>query len=281
MRLPALSQSHLRSDSNPDFQTRPSRHHSRTSSAPDARNASSDRTASPSPETTPTQEEFPRSRYADSYSARDEDRSHPLREHMRPDFSPRDDDNSHSLHEQMRPEPLALRKAASRNTESPQEEAPPPPAHRTPLSQKAPTLSPPEPTSGRVRRRTSSPLKHEYHPSDISSEESASSSSSEFDEDDDEDESSDAYSSDDELEAADIPDTTPAISIRQPYEPSSDWESSDRMESIPPSASISQTVLPRFGTETPGYSFQSIASISFWNNRRGCWRDLWPERLRT
>lgn len=278
MRLAAISQSHLRSDSSPDLQTTPSRHHARTSSAPDARHAPSDRTASPSPETTPTHDEYPRSRYTDSFSARDEDRSHPLREHMRPDFSSREDDGSPFLHEQMRPEPLDLRKSASRNTEGPQEEAPPPPAHRTPLAQKAPTLSPPEPTSGRIKRRTSSPLKHEYHPSDISSEESASSSSSEFDEDEDEDDSSDAYSSDDELEAADIPDTTPAISIRQSHAPSSDWETSDRMESIPPSASISQAALPRFGTETPGYSFQSTASISFWNNRRGCWRDLWPEQ---
>ncbi|KAK7966046.1 uncharacterized protein PG986_000323 [Apiospora aurea] len=272
-------QAPLRSDSSPDVKTTiPPRYHSRTGSAPTTPTSPSPR--SPSLEKTPTQDSYSRSRRSPSSSPKSpEDRSHPLREDMRPE------------------DLITERPASSRS--SPREECPPPPpAHRTPLSQKTPALPPPEPASNKVKRRGSSPLKHEYHPSDISSQGSSSASESEDDEDDDEEESTDYESSDDELEAADMPDTTPAISIRPQYEPldealdepnyepqdetpsdltDSDLADSDNFPSLTPSASASQAILTQLSSKTPTYVYQSTASISYWDNRRGCWKDLWPD----
>jgi hypothetical protein len=142
------------------------------------------------------------------------------------------------------------------------------------MPNKKSSLSPPvDLTPTRVKRRGSSPLKHEYHPSDVSSEGTISSSES----DEDEDHSTDD-SSDDELEAVDIPDTIPAISIKQSHEESvTDSVLSDTTISLTPSASASQAGIPKVGGETPAYAFKSIASISYWDNKRGCWKDLWPD----
>lgn len=150
---------------------------------------------------------------------------------------------------------------------------PPPPTHRVMPSKKSPSLSPPvDLAHGRVKRRGSSPLKHEYYPSDASSDESVSTSGSDYDDD------SISDSSDDELEVADIPDTLPAISIKKSHEGAHDSVISESDVTLGPSASASQADLPKFGGQaTPEYSFQSAASISYWDNKKGCWKDLWPD----
>ncbi|KAK8041273.1 hypothetical protein PG994_014280 [Apiospora phragmitis] len=262
-------QAPLRSDSSPDVETTtPPRYHARTGSAPTTPTSPSPR--SPSLEKTPTQESYSRSRRSPSSSPKShEDRSHPLREDMRP-------------------ENLVTERPASSRSSHREECPPPPPAHRTPLSQKIPALPPPEPASNKVKRRGSSPLKHEYHPSDISSQGSTSASESEDDEEDED--STDCESSDDELEAADMPDTAPAISIRPQYEPLDEPRDepndeprdetpsdSDNLPSLTPFASASQAGLTQLGGKTPTYVYQSAASISYWDNRRGCWKDLWPD----
>ncbi|KAI0124298.1 hypothetical protein BJ170DRAFT_638814 [Xylariales sp. AK1849] len=244
-------QSPVRADSNPEIHTKtPSRYHQRTASGP-----ATPTTASPLiSEKTPTQNSYlnSRSRYGAETSSptRDEDRSRSLREHMRPD-------------------PASLPSSPEPDHSTP----PPPPAHRSlPSKKQPPTLSPPaDSSSSRVKRRTSSPLKHEYHPSDVSSESSTSASGS----DDEDDSTSD--SSDDELEAADIPDTMPAISIKRSHEIAHGSVISDSTVSLTPSASASQAGLPKFGRESPAYAFKSTASISYWDKKRGCWKDLWPD----
>ncbi|KAF4467334.1 hypothetical protein FALBO_5791, partial [Fusarium albosuccineum] len=85
------------------------------------------------------------------------------------------DDRHSPLIESLQPDPLNIRKTSS-NSSQRDDGAPPPPAHRTlspspspqPRSQFA---KPPVdlPSNSRVKRRTSSPLKHEYLPSDGSS----------------------------------------------------------------------------------------------------------------
>ncbi|KAI1768002.1 hypothetical protein GGR53DRAFT_31402 [Hypoxylon sp. FL1150] len=150
--------------------------------------------------------------------------------------------------------------------------APPPPVHRSFSSKKHPVLSPPaDQNTPKIKRRTSSPLKHEYHPSDVSSEGSASPSPVSGDD-------SMSDSSDDELEAAEIPDTTPAISIKRDsavvFEES---YVSRTTASITPSASASQAGAPKTESKQPAYVIQSVASISYWDDKHGRWQDLWPD----
>ncbi|KAK7910890.1 hypothetical protein PG985_013371 [Apiospora marii] len=279
-------QAPLRSDSSPDVHVTPRRCHSRTGSAPTTPTFPSPR--SPPLEKTPTQESYSRSHRASSTSPKPyEDRPH-----RASSSSPKShEERSHPLREDMRPEDLVIEKSSPSRSSQREECPPPPPAHRTPLSQKTPALPPPEPASNKVKRRGSSPLKHEYHPSDISSQGSTSASESEEDEDDDE--STDYESSDDELEAADMPDTAPAISIRPHYEPldeqqyeygprdelPSDPVGLENLPSLTPSVSASHAGLTQsqLGNKTPTYVYQSTASISYWDNRRGCWKDLWPD----
>ncbi|KAI1857624.1 hypothetical protein JX265_011039 [Neoarthrinium moseri] len=248
-------QSPIRADSSPEVHTRtPSRHHhQRTTSGPATPTSTS---AIISPERTPTQDSYarPKSRSGSETlsPARDEGRSRPLREHMRPD-------------------PLSFQDSTQETQTEDDNGPPPPPAHRTLPSKNSPSLSPP--ADLRVKRRTSSPLKHEYRPSDISSADSTSSSGS------DEDDDSASDSSDDELEAADIPDTMPAISIKKSDEQETPTDSviSDSTVSLTPSASASQAGVPKVRGQQPAYAFKSIAAISYWDNKRGCWKDLWPD----
>lgn len=192
--------------------------------------------------------------------------------------SPASDDRTRPLREYMRPDPLVLQNppadsspGAGDDNDSP---PPAPPAHRIMPSKKS-TLSPPVEMVSRVKRRGSSPLKHEYHPSDVSSEGTTSSSE---ESEDSEGPSIEDDSSDDELEAVDIPDTMPAISIKKSYEESpAESVLSDTTVSLTPSASASQAGIPKIDGQTPAYAFKSIASISYWDNKRGCWKDLWPD----
>ncbi|KAI0459981.1 hypothetical protein F5B21DRAFT_454861 [Xylaria acuta] len=146
--------------------------------------------------------------------------------------------------------------------------APPPPAHRTLDAKKSPALAPPAES---LKRRNSSPLKHEYYPSDMSSESSFSTSASE-----DEYSYSDE-SSDDELEAAEMPDSVPAISIKRETDTYTESSISRSSTSPTPSVSASQMEMPETGVAQPGYLYKSLATISYWDNKHGCWKDLWPD----
>ncbi|RYP22614.1 hypothetical protein DL767_009010 [Monosporascus sp. MG133] len=259
----------------------PSRYHTRTASLPTTPNAEPPpvATSSSSPETAP-----PRDHYLTSRPPV------PGQPHEFQDEGGfQDHEESHPFDESLLPVPLDLKKSSPNSTPYRQDGAPPPPVHRS-FSQNAPNLAPPaEPSSNRLKRRQSSPLKHEYHPSDIST--NTSSSVSETDDDYDHyDDSYDNYdeyddgsvtaeSSDDELEEADIPETVPAISVKQHTGQAPPLSViSESLESLSPSASASHAGLSQTNaTKTPEYVFRSIASISYWDNKYGCWKDLWPD----
>ncbi|RYP48091.1 hypothetical protein DL768_005944 [Monosporascus sp. mg162] len=259
----------------------PSRYHTRTASLPTTPNAEPPPTAtsSPSPETAPPRDHYLTSRPpipGQPYEFQDEGGF-------------QHDEESRPFDESLLPDPLDLKKSSPNSTPYRQDGAPPPPVHRS-FSQNAPNLAPPaEPSSNRLKRRQSSPLKHEYHPSDISTDTSGSTSETDDDYDhyDDSYDNYDEYdngsvtaeSSDDELEEADIPDTVPAISVKQhPGQAPHLSVISESLESLSPSASASQAGLSQTNaTKTPEYVFRSVASISYWDNKYGCWKDLWPD----
>ncbi|KAG9250422.1 uncharacterized protein F5Z01DRAFT_666410 [Emericellopsis atlantica] len=191
-------------------------------------------------------------------------------------------DRSRPLHEGMRPDPLTLRK---------HEDAPPMvPIHRTlsplPLGEsdgKKASIKPPaelkKQGDGQIKRRGSSPLKHEYLPSDEASRSGVSRSShseddyteysdgsvSELDSDEDED----------ELERIDVPQTELGVSIQEAAPIESDL-------SLTPSNSASQAGLHRVRDEIPAEPRAEapvdqvqrfMASISQWSDS-GVWRDV-------
>ncbi|KAI0007721.1 hypothetical protein F4779DRAFT_619319 [Xylariaceae sp. FL0662B] len=236
----------------------PTRYHQRDNSHPSTpASASPRRSPIASPESTTTH---------DSYKSR---RSLPV--------SPAEDDREGyspplegATVETERPDPFTTKKSSPNTTPYRGDGAPPPPIHRTFNAKNPPTLSPPV-ESTRLKRRNSSPLKHEYHPSDISSEESLSTLGSDV---------GDSYSdesSEDELEAADIPDTTPAISIKQETEEPKEPIIVETTANTIPSASRSQIGVPQLESKQPEYILKSTASISYWDNKHGCWKDLWPD----
>ena len=196
-------------------------------------------------------------------------RYHKRRPSAQQAYPPRSDSLSHPLREDMRPEPLRLKSHAAISAPSVRDDgAPPPPAHKAPVQMSAPIIDPPvdlTPPSTRIRRRTSSPLKHEYQPSDMSSGSESTSASSESESD---------SSSDDELEEDDVPDTLPGISIKQRPDLGAN-ESVVSESSITPSNSASQAGLPGLQASYPSaYNLQLLASISYWSNRKGQWKDL-------
>ncbi len=148
--------------------------------------------------------------------------------------------------------------------------APPPPVHRSLDAKKSPALTPPAEAYSSLKRRNSSPLKHEYHPSDVSSESSFSTSS-------EDDYSYSDESSDDELEAADMPDGVPAISIKRESESYTESVISGSSTTPTPSVSASQMETSKHSVAQPEYHLKSLATISYWDNKHGCWKDLWPD----
>lgn len=182
------------------------------------------------------------------------------------------------LREDMRPELRKLTKSPPNNKPFRDDGAPPPPVHRTFSSEKSPTLTPPvdlNPPASRIRRRGSSPLKHEYRPSDVSSDSSETESDS----------ASEVESSGDELDEVDVPDTQPAISIKQESEISgveiSGAETVVSDNSIAPSQSASQVGLygrlGPGGAKEPEYIVKTIATISYWSNKKGQWTEALDE----
>ncbi|KAI1080685.1 hypothetical protein F5B20DRAFT_91014 [Whalleya microplaca] len=238
----------------------PTRYHQWDASHPSTpTSASSGQLSIASPENTPTQDSYLKSRRSQPVSPAEDNgdgQSPPMEEVMV---------------ETIRLDPYTGRKSSPNSTPYRGDGAPPPPIHRTFSSKKAPTLSPPaDKNQPRLKRRTSSPLKHEYHPSDVSSEESVSTSTSE-----DENAFSDE-SSEDELEAADIPDTTPAISIKQDCEGLTRSMVAETVASVTPLVPASQ-VGSQSESKQPEYILKTTASISYWDNKHGCWKDLWPD----
>lgn len=195
---------------------------------------------SPSPSKTPTQESY----------------LHDAQRHLSPESQKK---------AQARPDPVKLTKSPPKTTPVREDGAPPPPVHRTLSPKKPASSSPPvDLQAARVKRRTSSPLKHEYHPSDVSSSSSESDSYS-----------SDSESSSDELDEVDVPDTMPAISIKPPAESAIESVVSDN--SLTPSNSASQAGVSGLKQDEPEFSFKAIASVSYWSNKKGQWKELWHE----
>ncbi|KAB5545580.1 hypothetical protein GE09DRAFT_212872 [Coniochaeta sp. 2T2.1] len=224
-------------------QETPTRYHKRSPSVPTTPTTPTTpvQTASPSPNRTPTQG-------ASSDSARDDRRSLPSAE------------RGTTLREDMRPDPAKLTETPPSPKAYREDGAPPPPAHRTLKKSPPVLLSPPVDTGiSRIRRRGSSPLKHEYHPSDISSESSVSAS--------DESDLSESESSSDELDESDVPDILPAISIKETNSVISE-------DSLSPSASASQAGVAGGEKSPTDGSARAIAAISYWSNRHGIWKDV-------
>ena len=227
------------------------------------------------------------------------------------DERPREEtDHSRPLRENMRPDPLNLAKKPGLPYYR-EDEAPPPPIHRTfgsarqseaeteeePPKSRRSSIKPPVELKGdsKVKRRTSSPLKHEYLPSDRSSA-SGLSAGSESDPD---------YSdSEDELESVDIPETEIGFSIKEesrhrpPPEPRSRAPESravpvqelpeetivpppvesllgDSECSLTPSNSASQAGIngQKLAPEEKETAQRFMATISRWSDK-GAWKDL-------
>ncbi|KAI0443927.1 hypothetical protein F4803DRAFT_549677 [Xylaria telfairii] len=179
--------------------------------------------------------------------------------------------NAHAQQEDLHADLPALDEESPDDTPYRDDGAPPPPAHRTLDAKNSPSLAPPADAYSSLKRRNSSPLKHEYYPSDVSSESSFSTSASE-----DEYSYSDE-SSDDELEAAEMPDSVPAISIKKKAESYTDSSISSSSTSPTPSISTPQAEVPEISVAQSGYLYKSLAAISYWDNKHGCWKDLWPD----
>lgn len=171
-----------------------------------------------------------------------------------------------------RPEVEDVKQRSQSAVSTREDGAPPPPAHKLPVSpntlKKAlPILDPPTPRSN--NRRSSSPLKHEYQPSVDSG---ASDSSSESDSDD-----SGSYTSseDDELETPE-PEPLTAQIYPQRLSPKGSIYSIQN-STIAPSQSASQAPYSGPGpTTAENVDKYSVMGCSYWNDK-GYWVDLYPD----
>jgi len=181
----------------------------------------------------------------------------------------REEKSSSPLKEAMRPSYDIIKKDPPASTSLRDDGAPPPPIHRS----KTPTLtkSPPvieSPTPKNKHRRTSSPLKHEYQPSNAS----GTSSSSEMSDSDDG--SFSDSSEDEELEAAELP----GIEIK-PIQ-AHVVKRSPSIYSLPntslaPSNSASQTPYRGVPVQRDANgATKLVATISAWGGNK--WVDLHP-----
>ncbi|PHH71016.1 hypothetical protein CDD80_5570 [Ophiocordyceps camponoti-rufipedis] len=183
-----------------------------------------------------------------------------------PTRSSRDtEEKSRPLKESMRPDPRDLMPNGSPGGSSTPRPLPPPPLHRSPgaspwhVEVSTPAFPAPKENSkagdGGVKRRGSSPLKHEYLPSETS----AVSSSDDYD----------SNSSDDEIDSLDIPETELGISIRQDRR--SVISTSTSSQSLTPSHSASQGGWKSHKPEKRAERF--LASVSRWSDK-GTWKDI-------
>jgi hypothetical protein len=176
------------------------------------------------------------------------------------------------LRESMRPDGLLKKQRPTTPTHN--DGAPPPPAHKSPVTpdtlKKPPALETPTPRG--KNRRTSSPLKHEWQPSDAS----GTSSSEE-----DSDSYSDTYSdsSDDELEAVEIPTAPPVAPTRtKKLSPSASMYSLPNT-TLAPSNSASQapyrSVPPVERTDKN--TKKAFAMLMSWSDKKGRWEELYKD----
>lgn len=190
------------------------------------------------------------------------------------------EETSTPLRESMRPDPSMFQKSPN-NTSYRSDGAPPPPVHRTltpssqPSPQKSQSLSPPVDlqSNGFLKRRNSSPLKHEYLPS-----EGSSISHTEDSEDSEEytETESDTESSDDEIESVDLPETELGVSIKQDLarpRPLVESVLSQSECSLTPSNSASQAGLHGVKVAPEENALRFVASISKWSDK-GVWKDV-------
>ncbi|POR35751.1 Uncharacterized protein TPAR_04069 [Tolypocladium paradoxum] len=180
------------------------------------------------------------------------------------------EERSRPLSESMRPDPRSLRRESPNSTPYRGDGAPPPPVHRTlspspqPGDKAIPPLQPSvdNQSSARIKRRGSSPLKHEYLPSDVSSGSETYST-----------EVSDAESSDDEIESVDIPETELGVSIKKEPPPVVESLVSGSECSLTPSNSASQAGMHGHKTAPEENAERFVASISRWSET-GIWKDV-------
>lgn len=251
----ALAEASPTSPQTPTKQPLPSRYRPRStgpSTPPPATHSEE-----PDSERTPTQDDY--------YERSPEERSTPLTEDMRPD-------------------PSSFQKTPN-STPYRDDGAPPPPVHRTltpspgpQSSSKSQSLTPPVelPSSGRIKRRTSSPLKHEYLPSEGSSVAGTSlTEGTDMSEDYTETES-DIESSDDEIESVDLLETELGVSIKQERAyppPLMESVVSGSTYSLTPSNSASQAGLHGRKIAPEESATRFIASIFKWSEK-GLWKDI-------
>lgn len=168
-----------------------------------------------------------------------------------------------------------------------QDQPPPPPPHRTPSQQQVkfaptPTFTP----TSQVKRRSSSPLKHEYQPSSpsLSSEYSSEDSASQYSDD-----SMTEESSEDEVDDGDdIASSLISSLVSKTASPLAQAPLS-KPTVTPPETIYSQpnsTLKPSESASQGGYRgvphqvdkvAKSIAAIFCWNNERGQWQILHPD----
>ncbi|EAQ86073.1 hypothetical protein CHGG_07326 [Chaetomium globosum CBS 148.51] len=158
-------------------------------------------------------------------------------------------------------------KAPPNTTPYREDGAPPPPIHRNLSSKSTGLLAPPVESRRRTRlkRRMSSPLKHEYTPSDVSSDSSCTAS-------DDESDSSETSGGDD-LDEDEVPDTIPGYSIKEPEVAPAASVISDN--SVTPSHSASQMELAVGNDSRPERPVTKyVGTVSYWSARKGIWKDV-------
>ncbi|KAJ4302090.1 hypothetical protein N0V88_002226 [Collariella sp. IMI 366227] len=184
-------------------------------------------------------------------------------------YAPKSEGQRHTSWEHSASEVLKVSRPTPNSTPFREDGAPPPPIHRTLTAKNSGKLAPPVKKigKGRLERKGSSPLKHEYHPSDVSSEESVSSIS------ESETESESSLSSGDELDEDEVPDTIPGYSIRESEPVQIESVVSDN--SITPSNSASQVAVPGEINEKKERPVQRfVATVSYWSSRKGLWKDV-------
>ncbi|KKA26722.1 hypothetical protein TD95_004576 [Thielaviopsis punctulata] len=189
-------------------------------------------------------------------------------------------------------------------TNEPSEDKPPaPPVHRTLSKAAPPPVFIPDCLRPGFNRRTSSPLKHEYLPSEVSSEHSAvaanEASQVYSDPDDDEEHSgsqsgsftgseseSDSELSDDEIDSIDMPETELGISIRdeeRQREFRAATASVMTYDSLTPSKSASQVCGRDEEDSEEGSDSDSdedlkgprfLAKVSQWSDKKATWKDV-------
>lgn len=168
-----------------------------------------------------------------------------------------------------------------RSKESGSDVPPTPPPHRTPSSAQLKTAPVLTPTAMRQRRRTSSPLKHEYEPSTASETSSESETSTvrhysmDYSTSDSPSDSSSSYTSDeDDLSEDEVPMPIASPSKHPKREsPTAHTPAENGTLSPPNSASLGPH--PRVPSQ-PAKSTKAIASLFYWGEN-GQWESMCPD----